>query len=178
MDPKTVCYLQQRRIRSKRTADSRSESKTTICTANGAPKANLSGSRSHVTTIRDQGTHRIQFRQRYPGPAQKRPPNPEVKKFVICYSCGEEGHYQETSALQKNVKKNDGPLTTEEMKEMLQHFHQIKRFLWRGVTNHASTSEIKEITAECEKIDKKILTIEADIEADEDAKKVQEALNI
>ena len=121
------------------------------------------------------GNPQNQFRQRYPGPAQKRPPNPEVKKFVICYSCGEEGHYQ-NECTAENVKKNDGPLTPQEMKEMLQHFHQIKRFLWRGVTN-ASTSEVKEITAECEKIDSKILAIEAAIEIDEAVLKEQDPLN-
>ena len=102
------------------------------------------------------------FRPRFQGAPQRKPLTPEMKKFVVCYNCGEEGHYSKECTSEK-VKQPEGPVTVEEMREMLKHFDNIKRILWRGV-RFSTTDQMAAITQDSISIDEKILALEVQIE--------------
>ena len=100
------------------------------------------------------------FRPRFPGPQQRRPMTPEMKKFVVCYNCGEEGHYSKDCTSEK-VKQPEGPVTIQEMREMIKNFDSNKRILWRGIKDKTATvEEIQQIKQDCMYIDEQILAIE------------------
>ena len=102
------------------------------------------------------------FRPRFPGPPQRKPMNPDLKKFIVCYNCGEEGHYSKECTSEK-VKQPEGPVTVEEMREMLKSFDNIKRILWRGI-RYIPDDQVKLVTQECMDIDDRIMAIELQIE--------------
>ena len=121
-------------------------------------KKPFQGNQNNFRNAAPQGN----FRPRFPGPPQRKPMNPEMKKFVVCYNCGEEGHYSKECTSEK-VKQPEGPVTVEEMREMLKNFDNIKRILWRGI-HHANDDQKKSIRQDCMNIDDRIMAIELQIE--------------
>ena len=115
------------------------------------------------------------FRPRLQGAPQRKPVTQEHKKFVVCYNCGEEGHYSKECTSEK-VKQPEGPVTVEEMREMLKNFDNIKRVLWRGI-RRATPEEAKVITQDCQGIDDQIMAIELQIEELNASTKETEDLN-